>query len=76
LEILLTKAPTADEAELVPWLKTVVIRTIVQPLASPSSKDRPPAVEIGVSLASGRAQLQRLTRSDTIVRSHSPCGEV
>jgi DNA-directed RNA polymerase specialized sigma24 family protein len=28
LEILLTKAPTADEAELVPWLKTVVIRTI------------------------------------------------
>ena len=24
LEILLTKAPTADEAELVPWLKTVV----------------------------------------------------
>ncbi len=27
LEILLTKAPTADEAELVPWLKTVVIRT-------------------------------------------------
>ena len=28
LEILLAKAPTADEAELVPWLKTVVIRTI------------------------------------------------
>ena len=27
-EILLTKAPTADEGELVPWLKTVVIRTI------------------------------------------------
>ena len=28
LEILLTKAPTADEDDLVPWLKTVVIRTI------------------------------------------------
>jgi DNA-directed RNA polymerase specialized sigma24 family protein len=27
-EILLTKGPTANEAELVPWLKTVVIRTI------------------------------------------------
>ena len=24
LEILLTKAPTSDEAELVPWLRTVV----------------------------------------------------
>jgi hypothetical protein len=27
LEILLTKAPTTSEADLVPWLKTVVIRT-------------------------------------------------
>jgi len=27
LEILLTKAPTTSEAELVPWLRTVVIRT-------------------------------------------------
>jgi HEAT repeat protein len=27
LEILLTKAPTSNEEELVPWLKTVVIRT-------------------------------------------------
>jgi DNA-directed RNA polymerase specialized sigma24 family protein len=27
LEILLTKAPTTREADLVPWLKTVVIRT-------------------------------------------------
>ena len=29
LEILLTKAPTTSEDELVPWLKTVVIRTFV-----------------------------------------------
>ena len=28
LEILLTKAPTTSEDDLVPWLKTVVIRTI------------------------------------------------
>jgi hypothetical protein len=28
LEILLRKAPTTRECELVPWLKTVVIRTI------------------------------------------------
>jgi DNA-directed RNA polymerase specialized sigma24 family protein len=28
LEILLTKAPTTSEADLVPWLKTVVIGTI------------------------------------------------
>jgi DNA-directed RNA polymerase specialized sigma24 family protein len=28
LEILLTKAPTTREDELVPWLKTVVLRTI------------------------------------------------
>jgi DNA-directed RNA polymerase specialized sigma24 family protein len=28
LEILLTKAPSASEDELVPWLKTVVITTI------------------------------------------------
>src|SRR3954451_7774640 len=28
LEILLTKAPTTSEDELVPWLKTVVIRTL------------------------------------------------
>jgi Sigma-70 region 2 len=28
LEILLTKAPTTREEELVPWLKTVVLRTI------------------------------------------------
>ena len=34
LEIPLTKAPTADEAELVPWLKTVVIRTIAPASAS------------------------------------------
>lgn len=27
-EILLTKAPTTSEEELVPWLKTVVLRTI------------------------------------------------
>jgi hypothetical protein len=35
LEILLTKAPTTREEELVPWLKTVVLRTFV-----PSSGDR------------------------------------
>jgi DNA-directed RNA polymerase specialized sigma24 family protein len=28
LKILLTKAPTTSEAELSPWLKTVVLRTI------------------------------------------------
>jgi DNA-directed RNA polymerase specialized sigma24 family protein len=27
LEILLTKAPTTSESDLVPWLKTVVLRT-------------------------------------------------
>ena len=27
LEILLTKAPTTSEDELIPWLKTMVIRT-------------------------------------------------
>src|SRR4051812_44665960 len=31
LEILLTKAPTTSEDELVPWLKTVVIRTFDAP---------------------------------------------
>jgi DNA-directed RNA polymerase specialized sigma24 family protein len=35
LEILLTKAPTTPEEELVPWLKTVVIRTICPPLGVP-----------------------------------------
>ena len=34
-EILLTKAPTASEDELVPWLKTVVIRTIRSSVSSP-----------------------------------------
>jgi Sigma-70 region 2 len=32
LEILLRKAPTTREYELVPWLKTVVIRTFDPPL--------------------------------------------
>ena len=32
LEILLRKAPTTRECELVPWLKTVVIRTFGPPL--------------------------------------------
>jgi hypothetical protein len=32
LEILLRKAPTTRECELVPWLKTVVIRTFDSPL--------------------------------------------
>ena len=30
LEILITKAPTTAEDELVPWLKTVVIRTFAR----------------------------------------------
>jgi DNA-directed RNA polymerase specialized sigma24 family protein len=30
LEILLTKAPTTDEGELLPWLRTVVLRTFVR----------------------------------------------
>jgi DNA-directed RNA polymerase specialized sigma24 family protein len=34
-EILLTKAPTTREDELVPWLKTVAIRTF-RPLTEPS----------------------------------------
>jgi Sigma-70 region 2 len=32
LEILLTKAPTTSEEDLVPWLKTVVLRTMSSPI--------------------------------------------
>ncbi len=41
-EILLTKAPTTREEELVPWLKTVVIRTICPPPGRPGCLTRPP----------------------------------
>ena len=39
LEILLTKAPSTSEDDLVPWLKTVVIRTFVQ-------RGRPPQTAV------------------------------
>src|SRR6187397_1751005 len=35
LEILLTKAPSTSEEELIPWLKTVVIRTFVSEALDP-----------------------------------------
>ncbi len=38
LEILLTKAPTTREEELVPWLKTVVIRTIEVTATPPAAR--------------------------------------
>jgi hypothetical protein len=40
LEILLTKAPTTSDADLVPWLKTVVIRTLSNVAGRPKQRWR------------------------------------
>jgi GTP cyclohydrolase FolE2 len=55
LEILLTKAPSTSEEELIPWLKTVVIRTF--DLAGRRS------IPLSMTLSCGDSDFRRLLRS-------------
>jgi hypothetical protein len=53
LEILLTKAPTAREDELIPWLKTVVTRTFDPPAPASHGKGQWPTASMSKWRAGG-----------------------